>query len=149
MHDYRNYKYHYGWHAGVGLLIIRLFSILIFALVFGYAVELLWNWLGPVIFGLKQIGYWEGVGLVIISRILFGSFTATPHHSIGEGRRIRMRMLKHLKNAGDEFWDTKGGWSKWKYYNEFWKDEGKEAFQKYVERHAHENGPGEKNDTGA
>jgi len=32
----------------------------------------LWNALMPGLFGLKTIGYWQGVGLVILARVLFG-----------------------------------------------------------------------------
>jgi hypothetical protein len=39
---------------------------------FGSAVLHLWNWLLPEIFGLRTITYWEAVGLMGLSWILFG-----------------------------------------------------------------------------
>ncbi|MBK9636122.1 MAG: hypothetical protein IPO64_17030 [Bacteroidetes bacterium] len=33
-----------------------------------------WNWLIPVIFGLKAITYFQALGLFLLSRILLGSF---------------------------------------------------------------------------
>jgi hypothetical protein len=38
----------------------------------GFVVMGLWNWLMPGLFGLKVIGYWQAVGLLILSKILFG-----------------------------------------------------------------------------
>jgi len=34
---------------------------------------LLWNWLMPGIFGLVEIGYWQAMGLNLLSSILFKS----------------------------------------------------------------------------
>lgn len=34
-------------------------------------IMLLWNWLFPVIFHLPIIGYWQALGLNIMSNILF------------------------------------------------------------------------------
>ncbi len=140
MPEYNGNNHHYRGFGGGGMFMMRIIGVLIFALIFGYAVELLWNWLGPVLFSLKQIGYWEGVGIVIFCRILFGSFM--PQVSM-TGRdwddRYRRRILRHMVRRGDNFWNMKGGWSKWKYYNEYWNDEGREAFEKYIEKH--EKGP--------
>jgi hypothetical protein len=54
------------------------------AVVFGFAVMFLWNWLMPVLFGLKLITYWQAVGLIVLSKLLFGGI-----HSHGGGRRGR------------------------------------------------------------
>ncbi|MDX9777442.1 MAG: hypothetical protein RBT43_01625 [bacterium] len=42
------------------------------AFLFGFVIKGLWNALMPEIFGLKTIGYWQALGLTILSRILFG-----------------------------------------------------------------------------
>jgi Ca2+/H+ antiporter, TMEM165/GDT1 family len=41
---------------------------------FSYVVMRLWNWLVPAIFGLHLITYWQAVGILILSKILFGGF---------------------------------------------------------------------------
>lgn len=41
------------------------------AFLFGFIVMLLWNWLMPDIFGLKEITYWQAWGLVVLAHILF------------------------------------------------------------------------------
>ncbi len=42
----------------------------LFGFAFGLVVKLLWNWLMPELFGLKEISYWQAWGLVILSHIL-------------------------------------------------------------------------------
>jgi hypothetical protein len=40
-----------------------------------YVVMMLWNWLIPVLFvGGKAIGYWQAMGILVLSKILFGGF---------------------------------------------------------------------------
>lgn len=63
-------------------------SVIALALL-GFVVKGLWNWLTPPLFGFKLIGYWQAVGLVILSRLLFGGFRG-PRSGGGYGRR-RMR----------------------------------------------------------
>ncbi len=54
------------------------------ALILGFAVMWLWNWLMPDIFGLTKITFWQAWGLVVLSHILFKSFPHTTHHSHDE-----------------------------------------------------------------
>ena len=56
------------------------------ATVFGGAVMLLWNWLTPGLFGWHTIGFWQALGLVALSRLLFSGFRGRP----GYGWRRRM-----------------------------------------------------------
>ena len=45
-----------------------------FVALFGELVMHLWNWLLPSLFGWRQIGFWQALGLLILCRILFGGF---------------------------------------------------------------------------
>ena len=36
----------------------------------GFPLMILWNWLMPVIFGLPEIGFWQAIGLNLLSVIL-------------------------------------------------------------------------------
>jgi hypothetical protein len=47
--------------------------ILLWVMLLGLPLQLLWNWLMPDIFGLRYITFWEAVGLSTISSILFKS----------------------------------------------------------------------------
>jgi uncharacterized membrane protein len=58
--------------------------IAIFIAVGGGIVMLLWNWLLPTLFGWPRITLWQGFGLLVLCRILFGRF--------GDGRRYSNRM---------------------------------------------------------
>ena len=49
-------------------------AFLLFILIGGVIVQWLWNWLLPDIFRLREITIWEALGLLALSRILFGGF---------------------------------------------------------------------------
>jgi len=49
------------------------FCIAVLALA-GFVVMSLWNWLMPLLFGLKSITFWQAVGLIILCKLLFGGF---------------------------------------------------------------------------
>ena len=40
----------------------------------GFLFMSLWNWLMPALFGLRLITFWQALGLLILSKILFGGF---------------------------------------------------------------------------
>src|SRR5262252_3147924 len=42
--------------------------------VFGQAVHYLWNWLMPALFHLPAITFWQSVGLLTLSWVLFGGW---------------------------------------------------------------------------
>ena len=43
----------------------------LFSLALAWPVQLLWNWLMPVIFGLPTISFWQSAGLMLLVSILF------------------------------------------------------------------------------
>ncbi len=45
------------------------------AVALGFVVQGLWNHLLPEILGVKAITYWQAIGLFVLCRILFGSFS--------------------------------------------------------------------------
>jgi len=52
-------------------------------LLFALATRLLWNWLFPDLFGLHPISFWQALGLLVISRLLFGWGKGIPYHRQG------------------------------------------------------------------
>lgn len=51
------------------------FPLIILALLgFGLVVMLLWNAILPNVTGVSKLTYWQAVGLLLLSKILFGSF---------------------------------------------------------------------------
>jgi hypothetical protein len=71
---------------------VAVFAI-IFVTGFGWAVHQLWNLLMPEIFGLPQIGFWQAVGLLSLSWLLFGGWRGMPSRRFG-GRGLRGRWEK-------------------------------------------------------
>lgn len=106
---------------------------LLLALVFGLFVQLLWNWLMPGVFGLREIAYGQAIGLVVLAHILFG------HKGMHHGMRHRFGPHGH----GPWAWggpcspeDVANGRIKdWRKYDEWWEAEGREAFRKYIDSH--------------
>jgi len=102
-------------------------GMVVLGFLFGWIIQALWNWLMPGIFGLKAITYWQGVGLFLLSRILFGCIRDRDYDA-GSKRRKR-KMTESEKKAPT--WED---WKGWKYYDEWWDSEGKEAFHAYAQR---------------
>lgn len=103
-------------------------------LVFGWLVELLWNWLMPAIFKLTTITYWQAFGLVILAKLLLGGIGS--HHA---------RYQKHFQDrhfhgkcgkwdSPDEEWKPGGSYKNWHFYHHYWEEEGKAAFENYLTR---------------
>ena len=90
------------WMARV--IKIMLFAVIAFV-VFGFVVMALWNWLMPALFGLRHIGFWQAVGLVILSKILFGSFHSHGGRRMHWRRRMRERW-EHITPAEREKFQT-------------------------------------------
>jgi hypothetical protein len=66
--------------------------------VFGLVVMWLWNWLMPALFALPRIGLWQALGLLILSKILFGGF----HGHGGPRRHWRHRMMERWEKMTPE-----------------------------------------------
>lgn len=56
-------------------------GIAIFTFIGGSLVQALWNWLMPELFGLRQVTFWQGIGLLALCRILFGGMGRGMHRS--------------------------------------------------------------------
>ena len=69
--------------------------------VFGLFVMLLWNWLMPDIFGLKQVSYWQAWGLLVLSWILFKGFGASAGSSSASTERKRKQQLRRYMREGE------------------------------------------------
>lgn len=68
------------------------------AAVLGFVVMGLWNALLPPLFGLKAIHFWQGAGLLVLCRILFGGF----HRCHGRSFRHRQHLLQRWESMTPE-----------------------------------------------
>jgi O-antigen/teichoic acid export membrane protein len=78
------------------------------ALIFGFAVMLLWNAILPSLFSVHSVTYWQSVGLLVLARILLGG---------GLGYRRGFARL--------------GSRPAWSEYEEWWRESGKQSFQEF------------------
>jgi Ca2+/H+ antiporter, TMEM165/GDT1 family len=56
-------------------------GFLLFTLILSAVVMLLWNMLLPNIFSIASISYWQAIGILFLSKILFGGFPTGHLHS--------------------------------------------------------------------
>lgn len=59
--------------------------------VFGFATMLLWNWLVPVLFGGPYVTFWQALGLLLLTKILFWTVGKGGHHRGGYWRGHDLR----------------------------------------------------------
>lgn len=81
-----NNKYKKSW------AVLILCPPLIFLLV-ALIVQWLWNCILPEVLGVKSINYWQSMGILLLSKILFGGF----HGKFGQG----------MKNMRDKHFESK------------------------------------------
>jgi uncharacterized membrane protein YbhN (UPF0104 family) len=74
-------------------ILALVFAVVIAAIIGGLSegVHELWNWLMPAIFKLPSIGFWQAVGLLALSWILFGGFGWLGQGS--RGRTVSRRRM--------------------------------------------------------
>jgi hypothetical protein len=65
--------------------------------IFGTAVMYLWNAIIPAVLGLGVITFWQAIGILVLSKILFGGFRGGHgHHNFhSHGREMREKWM-HL-----------------------------------------------------
>lgn len=109
----------------VGIVIFGIIAITGLAILFGFILMWLWNWLMPEIFGLPFITYWQAVGLFILSKILIGGCG-------GSGRS------SHKNKGKDSNKKSNNDFSKWRHYDKFWKEKGETMYTEYIEHNEKE-----------
>lgn len=59
----------------------------------------LWNWLMPILFGLTVITFWQALGILVLSKILFGGFWGKKGHCGCHGHGHKHYMWKEKFKA--------------------------------------------------
>lgn len=119
----------------IGMTIGGILLAVVLGFFFGWFIEHLWNWLMPSLFGLRHITYWQGFGLFVLAKLLFGGFPSHP----GKAHNGRHGHFGHGCGGRDgdwhdDVWKIRGSHRDWKVYEQYWKEEGKAAFEKYLDR---------------
>jgi hypothetical protein len=80
------------WLHGLKLVLFVVAAVI----VLGAVVMGLWNWLMPDLFGGRTIGFWQAVGLLVLSKILLGGLHG--------GHRVhwRERMAARWEHMSDD-----------------------------------------------
>jgi hypothetical protein len=69
-------------------IVVLIAAVLAFA---GFVVMSLWNWLIPSIFAGPVLSFWQAIGLLVLTRLLFGRIGGGRRHGHW-GWRGRMRQ---------------------------------------------------------
>ena len=80
------------WIAPLAIL-----GMLVFIVVGGEIVKLLWNWLLPPLFGWRELTFWQALGILLLCRILFGGLGLRGTGGSGMRRRMRERMVERME----------------------------------------------------
>jgi hypothetical protein len=81
---------------------IALFVIVLVA-VLGFVVMSLWNSLMPSLFGWHLINFWQAVGILLLSKILFGGFRGGPGRHMYWRSRMKARWEHMTPEEREKF----------------------------------------------
>ena len=91
----------------IGNRIARIVKIALIAtmafVVFGFVVMSLWNWLMPALFGFHVITFWQAIGILLLSKILFGGFRGGPGRRMPWKRRMFERWERMTPEEREKF----------------------------------------------
>jgi hypothetical protein len=114
----------------------------------GFVVKWLWNSLMPELFGLKEITYWQGVGILILSKIFFGGISSNSSSKncdsnsgkvkgvIGKAihEEMQQEFYKEYEKKQTEEHSTSENIDQDKLYEKWWAEEGEKKFEDYLEK---------------
>jgi len=104
----RNEKWHRRWSersvgAKVRLIVAGIVMVPAFLALFGAVTMGLWNWLMPTIFKLPEIGFWQAIGLLLLSQIFFkGGRAGRAGRAQWRRAKLRDRMREDEPGAKTE-----------------------------------------------
>ena len=90
------------------VLKIVLFMVILLV-VSALLVLVLWNWLMPSLFELRQINLLEALGLLVLSRILFGGFRGRRLYRGWQMRKRWKQMTPEEREKFREGWGHSSG----------------------------------------
>jgi positive regulator of sigma E activity len=75
----------------------------LFVSLFSFVVMSLWNWLMPTLFGWRPINFWQAMGVLVLSKILFGGFRGRPSHRWHWRKRMIERWEQMTPEEREKF----------------------------------------------
>jgi hypothetical protein len=102
MRDFEQHDHHRGHGFGRHRMAKPLVIGAVIFVVLGLLVMSLWNALLPAIIGVKSIGFWQALGLLVLCRILFGGLGFRPG-MFGMRRRMHERWMNMSPEQREAF----------------------------------------------
>lgn len=115
------------WLRIVIYTVLGIVGLAAMGLVFGYGIQLLWNWLMPRLFHAGEITFWEAIGIFVLARILFGGIGGSS-----DSKKSKERKEHKAHPEGKE--ETKEEPEGMEYYDVWWEREGKRAFEEFAKK---------------
>ena len=82
---------------------LAILGMLLFVVIGGEVVRLLWNWLLPPLFGWRELTFWQALGMLALCRILFGGFGRGGGSRSGVRRRMEERWERMTPEERERF----------------------------------------------
>jgi len=86
---------------------VAIVGIAVFVTLGALIVKWLWNWLLPPLFGWHTLSFWQALGLLALTRILFGGFGLHGGPRSDVRRRVAVRWEQRM--AGETRAEPGGG----------------------------------------
>jgi len=86
---------------------LAILGMLLFITIGGEVVMHLWNWLLPSLFSWPQLTFWQALGILALSRILFGGF---GFHGCGRSDYRRRMAERWERMTPEERERLRQGW---------------------------------------
>jgi len=87
---------------GAKIAVLAIFAAPAVIALFGFIVMHLWNWLVPAVFHGPTVTFWQGLGVLVLARILVGGLG--PGH--GDDKRGRRRLEERWEQMTPEERET-------------------------------------------
>jgi hypothetical protein len=85
------------------LMILKIIGgIILFVPLFIFGTMYLWNWLVPTLFHGPVITFWQTIGLIVLSKILFGGFGKKMGGHHDRHHNWKQRMNEKMGNMSPE-----------------------------------------------
>ncbi len=91
------------WVTRILKVILGIFILVVVVGAVGLGIEQLWNWLAPSLFGWRTITYWQAVGVLVLCRLLFGSWGGRGFHRGNFRRRMSERWERMTPEEREKF----------------------------------------------
>jgi Ca2+/H+ antiporter, TMEM165/GDT1 family len=86
----------------IGKAFMILLCVVAFVVLFTFIVMSLWNAILPAVLGVSTITFWQAMGILVLSKILFGGFGGWQHKREHFKNRWRQRMQEKWANMTPE-----------------------------------------------